>query len=172
MDATLFLKNIISFKDREGATAVLVERTTNRFCLMEFDAEYARYIGAAMMRQHTVVGVPMAHGAFLDILAAIGWKVDSVVVRGLESHHFLTELRITKDGQTVTRRISPFDCLAFAGYTRCPILIDDLLLSLMDSRVEDSLRRQLLTLLDVKSVNEAQAEEAAKNMSSSELPQA
>ena len=72
--------------------------------------------GEAIARtlEHVQTARPMTHDLMKTILDRTGWKVQSVLIRGVRGNSYLADLVLEKDGETMTLDSRPSDAMAIA----------------------------------------------------------
>ncbi|MGH9149378.1 MAG: bifunctional nuclease family protein [Acidimicrobiales bacterium] len=80
---------------------------------------------------------PMTHDLIKDLLAALGVKVDRVVVTELVESVFYAEIRMTLAGRSYSVSSRPSDAMALAVRLGVPIFAEDALLDAEGVVIED-----------------------------------
>ena len=68
---------------------------------------------------------PMTHDLMKDMLEALGWDLERVVVTELRESTFYAELHLTSNGQTHVISARPSDAIALAARTGTTIFADE-----------------------------------------------
>lgn len=70
------------------------------------------------------IGRPLTHDLLLDIIEALGGRVNRVVVSGLDQENFLADVHLDTPSGTATVDARPSDALALAARTAGDIAVD------------------------------------------------
>jgi len=115
--------------------SVRVHMLSNRHVVILKDAERERYlpiwIGAweasaiAMKLQGLAAERPLTHDLFAAALAALGTRIDRIVISELADETYHARLFLDLDGRTVELDARPSDCVALAVRTEARILVAD-----------------------------------------------
>ena len=81
---------------------------------------------------------PLTHDLMRDVFAAIGVRVERVVVTELRVNTFYAEIHLSQDGRHFTVSSRPSDAIALAARVNAPIFADDELLDAEGVELEES----------------------------------
>lgn len=68
---------------------------------------------------------PLTHDLMVDLLEALGARVDKVVVNDLKENSYFALIHLTQNGKLLSIDARPSDSLAIAVRVNCPIFIDE-----------------------------------------------
>jgi bifunctional DNase/RNase len=115
--------------------SVRVHMLSNRHVVILKDVERERYlpiwIGAweasaiAMRLQGLAAERPLTHDLFAAALAALGVRIDRIVISELADETYHARLYLEHDGRTVELDARPSDCVALAVRTETTIMVAD-----------------------------------------------
>jgi bifunctional DNase/RNase len=101
--------------------------------------------------EHVETPRPMTHDLMDSVIDALGARLSSVEVTGLEDHTYIAELHLHSGVNEVTVSARPSDAIALALRSGAPILVNDELMAAegqeLDLRCDDE-SEQVLTLSD------------------------
>jgi bifunctional DNase/RNase len=93
--------------------------------------------------EHVETPRPMTHDLMDDVIEALGAKLNSVEVTGLEDHTYIAQLRLFSGSSEVSVSARPSDAIALALRSGAPILVNDELMASegqeLDLREDDEL---------------------------------
>lgn len=161
------------YTDETSGGVLLRERDGTRQAVFFFTRDLMAYIGGAIKRQHQD-GLPLAHGAALDVLAEANvLPVKLIIPRLVKGEdgdlRYEAVMYFQIGNRTLAKHLMPSDALCFAISAQCPILMDGELLDRADPIARETLRslHRAATPGDAKS-----AEEESLTTPKDKLPQA